>query len=331
MEIGLLFTFRNPPPWARPAADLYRDTMEEIALADRLGFDGIWLAEHHFTDDGWSPSPLTLAAAVAMRTERARIGTFVLLLPQHDPLRVAEAATAVDILSGGRLTLGVGIGYRANEETPVGLSPSDRGSRMDEGLEVLVRCLQQERVDFDGRWHHLEDVFMTPRPVQQPRPPILTAGLGPRALERSVRLGCDGLAIHPPREAYDRYVEILERHGQDPSRQRFATIVLGYAGSSDDGAWETVGPHAGWIWDHYRTWLLASGEADLFSNGARQDFVIGSPQRWIDTIGGMLAANPGVPCHHLVVELVMAGLSHAERKRGIEYFASEVLPGLRLL
>ena len=129
MEIGLLFTFRNPPQWARPAADLYRDTMDEIALADRLGFDDIWLAEHHFTDDGWSPSPLTMAAAVAMCTERARIGTFVLLLPEHDPLRVAEAATAVDILSGGRLTLGVGIGYRGNEETPVGLSPATRGSR----------------------------------------------------------------------------------------------------------------------------------------------------------------------------------------------------------
>jgi len=143
MEIGLLFTFRNPPQWARPPADLYRDTMDEIALADGLGFDGVWLAEHHFTDDGWSPSPLTMAAAVAMRTERARIGTFVLLLPQHDPLRVAEAATAVDILSGGRLTLGVGIGYRGNEETPVGLSPATRGSRMDEGLEVLIRCLQE--------------------------------------------------------------------------------------------------------------------------------------------------------------------------------------------
>jgi alkanesulfonate monooxygenase SsuD/methylene tetrahydromethanopterin reductase-like flavin-dependent oxidoreductase (luciferase family) len=331
MEIGLLFTFRNPPRWARPDADLYRDTLDEIALADRLGFDGVWLAEHHFTDDGWSPSALTLAAAVAVRTERARIGTFVLLLPQHDPVRVAEAATAVDILSGGRLTLGVGIGYRANEETPVGLSPSTRGARMDEGLEVLVRCLADEHVDFEGNWYNLKDVTMTPRPVQRPRPPVLTAGLGQRSLERSARLGCEGLAIHPPREAYDRYVEVLQRHGRDPSAQRFATIVLGYAGPTDDDAWSTVGPHADWIWEHYRTWLLASGEADLFANGARQDFIIGSTQRWVDSIGGMLAANPGVPCHHLVVELVMAGMTHEARTNGIEYFAREVVPGLRAL
>ena len=184
-------------------------------------------------------------------------------------------------------------------------------------------------MDFDGRWYHLEDVVMTPRPVQRPRPPILTAGLGQRALERSVRLGCEGLAIHPPKEAYERYVETLGRHGRDPARQRYATVVLGYAGPTDDAAWESVGPHATWIWEHYRSWLLASGEADLFSNGARQDFIIGNPQRWVDGIGAMLAANPLVPCHHLVVELVVAGMSHEERRQGIEYFAREVAPGLR--
>lgn len=331
MEIGLLFTFRNPPQWYRPDADLYGDTMDEIELADRLGFDGVWLAEHHFTDDGWSPSPLTLAAAAAMRTERARIGTFVLLLPQHDPLRVAEAATAVDILSGGRLTLGVGIGYRKNEETVVGLSPATRGDRMEEGLEVLLRCLQDERVDFQGRYYQLDGVEMTPRPVQRPRPSVLSAGLGQRSLERSVRLGCDGLAIQPPREAYDRYAALLAAQGKDVADQRFTTIVLGYAAGSDQEAWETVGPHATWIWEHYRRWLVDNGEPDLFPNGARTDFIIGSPQRWVDSIGGMLAANPGVPCHHLVVELVMAGMSHADRVRGIEYFANEVAPSLRSL
>ncbi len=329
MEVGLLFTFRNPPPWRRDGAELYRSTLDEIVLAETLGVDGIWLAEHHFTDDGWSPSPLTLAAAVAARTERVRIGTFVLLLPQHDPVRVAEAATAIDLLSNGRLTLGVGIGYRADEERAVGLDPRSRGDRMDEALELLIRCLDGGQVDFNGRFYRTEGLEMSPRPAQSPRPPILTAGGGRRALERSVRLGCEGLAFHPPPEVYDQYVELLAQYGRRPEDQRFATIVLGYAAA--EAAWSEVGPHATWIWDHYTQWLRAAGDSAIFSHDPQADFVIGDPEHWRRSIGAMLAANARVPCHHLVVELVMAGMSHQARVRGIEYFAAEVLPILQNL
>jgi alkanesulfonate monooxygenase SsuD/methylene tetrahydromethanopterin reductase-like flavin-dependent oxidoreductase (luciferase family) len=328
MEVGLLFTFRNPPKWARPADELYAETLDEVELADRLGFDAVWLAEHHFTDDGWTPAILPVAGAVAVKTRRVRIGTFVLLLPQHDPLRIAEAATAVDILSGGRLILGLGLGYRAEEETKIGLAPSTRGSRMDEGLEVLVRCLEEESVNFKGRWYTLSDVTLTPRPVQHPRPPIIVAGLGERSLKRAARLGCDGLAVYPPRVAYDQLTELLQGYGRDVQSWRFYTIVLGYVGASDDDSWTTVGPHATWVWEHYRAWLLAAGQSNVFTKGPRDDFIIGDKARWMDAIAAMVSNNPGVPCHHVVVELVMAGMSHRARIEGIERFATEVMPFL---
>lgn len=331
MEVGLLFTFRNPPPWERPVDELYSDTLDEIALADELGFDAIWLAEHHFTDDGWSPSPLTLAAAVATRTKQAKIGTFVLLLPQHDPVRIAEAATAVDILSGGRLVLGLGMGYRRSEYEAVGRSMQSRGDVMDEALEILIRCFEEDRFSFHGRYFDITDVAMTPQPVQRPRPPILLAGTGDRALQRAVRFGCEGLAVYPPRDVHHRYTELLEAAGKDPDRVRYYAIVLGFVAPTDDEAWETARDHADWERDHYREWLADAGLPDAFPRGTREDFVIGSPQRWTDAFAELLDANPGVPCHHAVIELVSAGMSHDAKMAAIELTASRVLPTLREL
>src|ERR671933_734840 len=111
--------------------------MEEIEESERLGSGGVWLSEPHFVDDGYLPSPLVVAAAVAARTERMRIGTNVLLLPMHHPLRVAEDAAVADLVSGGRFVLGVGQGYVHHEFEVLGYERRYRPSLFEEGIEVI--------------------------------------------------------------------------------------------------------------------------------------------------------------------------------------------------
>src|SRR5919201_6577001 len=112
MNVGIYFDLRNPPAWPTDPARLYGFTLELCEEADALGCHSIWLSEHHLFDDGYLPQPLTFAAAVAARTKRARIGTAIAIAPLHHPSTLAEQAAVLDILSGGRVDVGIGAGYR---------------------------------------------------------------------------------------------------------------------------------------------------------------------------------------------------------------------------
>jgi alkanesulfonate monooxygenase SsuD/methylene tetrahydromethanopterin reductase-like flavin-dependent oxidoreductase (luciferase family) len=166
MRFGLLYDFRNPKRWEQPAAQLYAELLDQIAYAEQLGFDSVWITEHHFIEDGYTPSVLTIAAAIAARTSRIRIGTWVLLLPLHNALRVAEDAATVDVLSNGRLDLGLGLGYRLEEFAAFGVDRRQRGRLMDEGIELIRRAWTEDRVTFDGRFYKVQDA---PGPMRRMR------------------------------------------------------------------------------------------------------------------------------------------------------------------
>ena len=117
IRFGLWYDFRNPEPWRQPADRLYREILDQIAWGENNGFDDVWLSEHHFIDDGYLPSILPVAAAIAARTNRIRIASGVLLMPFHNPVRLAEDIATVDVISGGRFELGVGIGFKREEFT----------------------------------------------------------------------------------------------------------------------------------------------------------------------------------------------------------------------
>ena len=328
MEVGLFFAFRNPEPWRRPPAEVYANCLEQIKLADRAGFDGVWVGEHHYTDDGFAPSALTLASAIAVATTRVQIGTYVLLLPQHDPVRVAEAATAVDILSGGRLILGLGLGYRTAEYEAIGADIRARGDRMDEHMDILVRCFTERSFSFMGRYFELHEVAMTPRPVQEPMPRIILGGLGDRMLRRAARFGCSGLANAVPPAILQRHQRLVAQHGHDPSSQRYYGMALGFVGATDESAWTIARDHAAWERDHYNAWFEASGLPRQFPNGLEHDFLIGSPERWLSSLEAQLDGPEPLRCDHLVVELTTSGMRHELAMRGIELFAEKVLPAL---
>ncbi|MEK7370922.1 MAG: LLM class flavin-dependent oxidoreductase [candidate division NC10 bacterium] len=179
-----------PKELRRSATELYGELLDQAEAADALGFDSFWIAEHHFHEYGAIPRPPVWLAAAAERTRRIRLGSAVVVLPFDNPLRTAEDYAMVDMLSGGRLNLGVGSGYLTHEYAGFGLSLEEKRERFNEALEVVLRAWTGERFSYEGRFHHIENVQLNVRPVQSPRPPVWVATL--RA-DAAPHIGAQGL------------------------------------------------------------------------------------------------------------------------------------------
>ncbi|MCZ7528755.1 MAG: LLM class flavin-dependent oxidoreductase [Acidimicrobiia bacterium] len=183
------YGMQSPHPHRRPHVEMYAELVEHARRAEELGFDGIALTEHSFWYDGYCPSLLPVLAALAQHTERIRLMTGALLLPQHDPLKVAEEAAVVDRLSGGRLVLGFGAGYRPEEFLGHGVPEGRWGSRFFEAVEVVRRALTEETFSFEGEFYRYEDVSLAVRPVQEPPPIWVCAGFRDWAAKGAGRRG----------------------------------------------------------------------------------------------------------------------------------------------
>jgi alkanesulfonate monooxygenase SsuD/methylene tetrahydromethanopterin reductase-like flavin-dependent oxidoreductase (luciferase family) len=227
MKFGVFYDFRNPAPWREPWDVRYRKILEQIDWVEtQSSFAEVSLSEHHFTDDGYAPSVLALAAAVASRTERVGISTNILQLPLHHPLRVAEDALTVDAISGGRFRLGVAVGYRELEFEAFGTHTRDRATRMEEAIAVLRLAFAGEEFSFEGRHWKIPPVVVRPGPVRLGGPPIWLGGTAPAAIERAARLG-DGFMASVDDEvaAYRSACDRLGRSGADDTC-RTAWVVI---------------------------------------------------------------------------------------------------------
>jgi alkanesulfonate monooxygenase SsuD/methylene tetrahydromethanopterin reductase-like flavin-dependent oxidoreductase (luciferase family) len=229
--------------------EIYRNLLEDAQQAERLGYHGVLVAEHHFTNYCAIPNPLMLAAAIGQRTSRIRIGTAVIVLPLHNPIRVAEDIAEADQLTGGRLEVGFGRGYAAYEFTPFGHDLDDSSAAMSDGLDVLDKLWSRSDVSsHDGRWP-FPAITVTPQPVQRPRPPAWYACGSAQsfgaALDRDlfpfIAVGVRGGAfIKEFRRAFE---EECARRGKDPASTRFGAQVLAHYGH--DGAEIERGAQAG--------------------------------------------------------------------------------------
>ncbi len=154
----------------------YSAMVDSACALEEMGFDAFGAAEHHFTYDAFCPAPLVALAGLALATRRIKLVTGALLLPLHDPLRIAEDAATHDRLSGGRLILGLGMGYRPLEFDGLAADKRTRGVRLVETMEVLRAALSEERFSHHGRHYRYENVAVRPRPVQRPHPPLWLCG-----------------------------------------------------------------------------------------------------------------------------------------------------------
>ena len=214
MKFIVSMGIRKLPGSPQPMHEIYRDFLEEAVLAEELGFNAVWASEHHFSPDAWSPSPVPFLAAVAARTRRIRIGTYVLLLPLHNPVRIAEDFAVLDNISGGRVDLPVGVGSATEEFHIFGVPFGERLGRMFEGLTVIERCFTGKKFSHQGKYYDFSDVHMTTPTVQQPGPPIWVASMGEQSVRRTARRGYH-LAAGAGR-GHALYEQQLREHGHDP-------------------------------------------------------------------------------------------------------------------
>jgi alkanesulfonate monooxygenase SsuD/methylene tetrahydromethanopterin reductase-like flavin-dependent oxidoreductase (luciferase family) len=215
----------------------FDDTFEQIAAAEALGLDSVWIVEQHFRP--WAsilPSPMVMAAAVAARTSRMRIGLAVQVLPLTNPLRVAEEAVMIDHISHGRFDLGVGRSGITKFYDGYNVPYSESRLRFDESLEIILAAFRQETFSFEGQFHSFRDVTLSPKPLQQPHPPIWVATSNPEAFpvlgQRGfpLLLWYQGASFEEPVRAYRRAWDAAG-HGREP---QVLLRIPTYVGEDDE-------------------------------------------------------------------------------------------------
>jgi alkanesulfonate monooxygenase SsuD/methylene tetrahydromethanopterin reductase-like flavin-dependent oxidoreductase (luciferase family) len=238
-ELGIYFDLRNPDRWPQDPSRLHAFTLELCEEAERLGAGSVWFTEHHLFDDGYLTQPLTFAAAVAARTNRVRIGTAIVIAPLHHPAELAEQAALVDLISDGRLDLGIGAGYRVPEYELFDASPERRYAQTD------------------GRARRLRQLWgpggVTPRPVQDPLP-LWLGYQGPQGARRAGLLGEGLLTIDE--NSWGPYREGLVEAGHDPAIARMAGGANGWVSENPERDWPKVSEHLAYQFDSYRRHLV---------------------------------------------------------------------------
>lgn len=334
LRFGLYYDFRNPPQWQRPFADLYCEIFEQIAWAEGHGFDNVWLSEHHLAEDGYAPALLPTAAAIAAKTKAIRIGTAVMDLPFHNPIRVAEDAAVVDVISNGRFELGVGVGYRVEEFESFGIPKAERGRRTTEALEIIRRLLDGETVTFKGRHYEVHRARLSPPSVQQPRLPIWAGGFTPAAAERAARWADGFIAVAGPSpDLYGHYVAALKVLGKPTDNLRLAGGPFWLIPADDpDKAWREAAPHVLYQLNVYAEWLAKSGmpilphindESHLRELGL---FNVVDVDTCIATIRAFASS---VPLTHYYAFTLPPGMPPSWAQPHLELFADKVIPACR--
>lgn len=217
MKFGVRVPLLHDPA----ARDPYRQTYALCAAAEKAGFDFVSLTHHAFSPECQTSAPFVVLAAIAARTTTLRLATIVYVLPIYHPVAVAEQVATLDMISGGRVIFGVGIGYRDYEYEGMGLNPRHRGARADEALTAIRGAWTSGRFNFQGKHFRIPDLPAVPMPVQKPHPPIWVGGLSDPALRRAARLGDGWISdnmqmLGDAAQVADRYRTFCAEAGRAP-------------------------------------------------------------------------------------------------------------------
>lgn len=247
MDIGTgLFTCQRRPDDDRSMAAIYDEMLEIGRSIDDAGLASAWVSEHHFTDDGYLPGTMPSLAALASVTDEIEIGTCIGLAPLYDPVRLAEDAATVDLLSGGRLSLGLSIGYRDLEFENFGVPKDERTDRTEDALALLGGAWSDGPVGHDSPFHAISsDTSVTPKPAQD-SPPVLLGGAAKPAVRRAARIA-DGwiapssLSITGVKKRVEDIHRVRDEEDIDGDFQIYV-LQHGFVDDSRTEAWEAMKP-----------------------------------------------------------------------------------------
>ena len=283
---------------------------ETVRTAEGLGFHGVSIGDHVVIPSSHvrtiSPvwfDPFVLGMAIAASTQRLRIIFNTLILPYHNPLRLAKAVASLDVLSGGRVTVGVGVGWIDGEFEALGLHLSERGPRADEYIRAMKELWTSDSPSFQGRFVSFENIAFEPRPVQRPHPPIVVGGGVPRTLRRAAELGDGWHPLGRPWEKLRR--EVDELRGLLEARGRQAEgFIMGYTLYHDSVAGQTS-----------RHTQAAGGE--------EATVLPGDPSQAVRTLASFRDLG------FTQITLRFRGLTHPEVCAAMERFHRDVMPALQ--
>jgi alkanesulfonate monooxygenase SsuD/methylene tetrahydromethanopterin reductase-like flavin-dependent oxidoreductase (luciferase family) len=336
MKLGIYLNAQHPA--ADDPARRFAEMLEQARLIRALDFDSLWGGEHHATP-GFHYFPLLpMLQRLAPEVEGLALGTNLVLLPLHNPVEIAEVAAFLDIASGGRFTLGVGLGYRAEEFAIFGVRTAERVSRLTEGVEIIRRLWTEDDVTHHGRHWSFDHVTIRPRPLQRPRPPLLVGSQVPAGIARAARIADGWLVVPVPTvdefaAQVGAFAAARAAAGLPPGAQicRLLEVVCA---PDEDTAVRRAAPYLLDKYSAYLSWGIpgirfdpgAGPEAQL-RGLARNRFALGSPAQVTEA----LVAQAKAGATHLTMRVSWPGMPQKDVLAGLELLGTRVLPEVRRL
>jgi alkanesulfonate monooxygenase SsuD/methylene tetrahydromethanopterin reductase-like flavin-dependent oxidoreductase (luciferase family) len=341
-------------PWHenRTQEQAISEALETVELADSLGIEEAWFGEHHFSRHGLLSGMFSFIGNVAARAKRIKIGTAVVILPFHNPIHVASESAMLDILTGGRLMLGVGSGYQRQEFEGLGVDLEESRERFREHLDVIIGAWSEDKLTFHGKYTNVDDLWVVPKPLQDPHPPVYIAvstspasveyaasrntpiivggptavmGQAPEVIQRwrgdMDRFGHEHSHIDPP-VAMNIYVTpTMEEAETDPvGLEDFSTKILAKVGSP-------IGKD-GRIPKGYEQWANRQRDREMTSESSRHagmPLLRGTPEVVAERLS--MVREKGI--NRIIASFGFPGLAHEKTMRSIELFATKVLPNFQ--
>lgn len=350
MKFSLFYVLESPDRDFRRA---YEEMLSQVEIAERLGFEGVWLAEHHGSAYGSMPSPQVAAAAIASRTSRMRIGIAVSNLTLAWPVRIAEDFAMVDVISGGRLDFGVGRGYQPHEFRAMGVADKQDVSRevFDEAFQIVTGLWTKaigEPYTFHGKHFHIDGVDCRPTPLQRPTPPIYVASISPETFDLVADHG-HNMLVTPTLMTLPELngfvvgaKRTLMHRGRDPLSLDFPMNWQIHLAEDDALAVRRARPSLEWYFDNvmsavpqgaatpagyerYAALAEAAAEGAMSLTGLREGGVcyVGDPDGLIRDIE-ILREETGLD--HLICWMRFGGMAHEDVVRSMELLAEHVMP-----